>query len=80
MVNTQYRFVWIWIGICLQGSVCNGLGYIFTIITFSTLYNITKFFEFETVYVDKEDAVTKQMWVFTDPIVTAQLKSTLVSR
>ena len=61
MVNTQYRFVCICIGICLQGSVCNGLGYIFTIITFSTLYNVTKFFEFETVYVDQEDPITNKV-------------------
>jgi len=43
------------------GSVLNGFGYIFTIITFSVLYNIIKFFEFETVYLDVRDNETDQV-------------------
>ena len=33
-----------------QGSVWDGFGYILTIILFSILYNVTKFFEFKTKY------------------------------
>ena len=44
-----------------QGSVHNGLGYIIVIIVFSFLYNLTKFFEFQTVYVELEDPETKEM-------------------
>ena len=33
-----------------QGSVWDGFGYILTIILFSLLYNVTKFFEFKTKY------------------------------
>ena len=33
-----------------QGSVWDGFGYILTIILFSFLYNVTKFFEFKTKY------------------------------
>ena len=33
-----------------QGSVCEGFGYVSVVVIFSFLYNITKFWEFETVY------------------------------
>ena len=39
------------------GGVCEGWGYISIVATFSFLYNVTKFLEFETYYVreDPED-------------------------
>ena len=39
------------------GGVCEGWGYISLVATFSFLYNVTKFLEFETYYVreDPED-------------------------
>ena len=48
-----------------QGSIMDGQGYIITIIIFSILYNIVKFFEFETVTVLHEDEVSGEMWVKT---------------
>ena len=39
----------------------DGQGYIITIIIFSILYNIVKFFEFETVTVLYEDEVSGEM-------------------
>ena len=39
----------------------DGQGYIITIIIFSILYNIVKFFEFETVTVLHEDEVSGEM-------------------
>ena len=44
-----------------QGSIMDGQGYIITIIIFSILYNIVKFFEFETVTVLHEDEVSGEM-------------------
>ena len=44
-----------------QGSVLDGHGYIITIIIFSILYNIIKFFEFETVTAYYEDDITGEM-------------------
>jgi hypothetical protein len=38
----------------IQGSVCEGFGYISLVVIFSFLFNITKFMEFETVY-ERED-------------------------
>ena len=35
--------------------MCNGLGYILPIIAFSILYNTTKFFEIETIYLEHTD-------------------------
>ena len=40
----------------------DGHGYIVTIIIFSVLYNIIKFFEFETVTTYYEDDITGEMW------------------
>ena len=45
-----------------QGSVYNGFGYIFAIIMFSTLYNIIKFFEFKTVYINVEHPETNETY------------------
>jgi len=38
-----------------QCHMCNGLGYILPIIAFSILYNTTKFFEIETIYLEHTD-------------------------
>jgi len=38
-----------------QCHMCNGLGYILPIIAFSILYNTTKFFEIETIYLEHKD-------------------------
>ena len=46
---------------CFQGSVLNGRGYIITITVFSILYNLVKFFEFETVTEYVEDEVSGKM-------------------
>ena len=35
--------------------MCNGLGYIVPIVLFSVLYNLVKFFEIETVYLEHEE-------------------------
>ena len=53
--NTIYFFS------TFQGSVLDGQGYIITIIIFSVLYNIIKFFEFETVTAYYEDDITGEM-------------------
>ena len=47
--------------IFFQGSVLNGFGYIFTILTFSILYNLIKFFEFETVYEETINPETNEV-------------------
>ena len=39
----------------------NGFGYIIIIIAFSILYNLIKFFEYETVYVEYEDPETEEL-------------------
>ena len=44
-----------------KGSVMDGQGYIITIIIFSVIYNIIKFFEFETVTAYYEDDITGEM-------------------
>ena len=44
-----------------QGSILNGQGYIFAIIVFSVVYNIIKFFEFETVMSVMQDDLTGKM-------------------
>ena len=44
--------------VCLPFQQCNmsnGLGYILPIIAFSILYNTTKFFEIETIYLEHKD-------------------------
>ena len=44
--------------VCLPFQQCNmsnGLGYILPIVAFSCLYNVVKFFEIETVYLDSEE-------------------------
>jgi len=38
-----------------QCQMCNGLGYIVPIVLFSVLYNLVKFFEIETVYLEHEE-------------------------
>jgi len=43
------------------GSVWNGHGYIITIILFSVIYNIYKFFEFETVMIYQEDELSGEI-------------------
>ena len=40
--------------------MCNGLGYIIPIVLFSILYNITKFFEIETLSIRSEE------WIIAD--------------
>ena len=41
-------------------QMCNGLGYIVPIVLFSILYNITKFFEIETLSIRSEE------WIISD--------------
>ena len=61
LVSTKQVLVSMQINNFLQGSVFDGFGYIFAIILFSILYNLIKFFEFKTVYVDMEDPNTNEM-------------------
>jgi len=46
------------------GSILNGQGYIFAIIVFSVVYNIIKFFEFETVTSVMKDDLTGKIHEF----------------
>ena len=54
--------------------MCNGLGYIVPIVLFSVLYNLVKFFEIETVYIEAEARWRRpQVWewkVTPPPIAT----------
>ena len=47
-------------GCWLQGSVWNGKGYIIIIILFSSLFNLIKFFEYQTVYSEIQDEETNK--------------------
>jgi len=40
-----------------QCKMCNGLGYIIPIVVFSVLYNVVKFFELETIYLEYEENI-----------------------
>ena len=44
----------------LQGSVWNGKGYIIIIILFSSLFNLIKFFEYQTIYSEILDEETNK--------------------
>lgn len=43
-----------------QCQMCNGLGYIIPIVLFSILYNITKFFEIETLSIKNEEWILSE--------------------
>jgi hypothetical protein len=48
------------ITVCFPFQQCqmyNGLGYILPIVLFSCLYNVVKFFEIETIYLEHEEWV-----------------------
>ena len=59
--------------VCLPFQHCNmsnGLGYILPIVAFSILYNVVKFFEIETVYIEAEEWVLDQNGTNTSVVVT----------
>ena len=59
--------------VCLPFQQCNmsnGLGYILPIIAFSLLYNVVKFFEIETIYIEADEWVLDQNGTNTSVTVT----------
>ena len=59
--------------VCLPFQHCNmnnGLGYILPIVAFSLLYNVVKFFEIETIYIEAEEWVLDQNGTNTSVTVT----------
>ena len=59
--------------VCLPFQQCNmsnGLGYILPIVAFSLLYNVVKFFEIETIYIEAEEWVLDQNGTNTSVTVT----------
>ena len=59
--------------VCLPFQQCNmsnGLGYILPIVAFSLLYNVVKFFEIETIYIEADEWVLDQNGTNTSVTVT----------
>ena len=56
----QVRNTNIYNSIKFVDQMCNGLGYIIPIVLFSILYNITKFFEIETLSIKNEEWILSE--------------------
>ena len=50
VVRAVHLFSFLYNICCIQGNVCEGGGYIVSVVIFSFLFNLSKFLEFQTVY------------------------------